>query len=117
MTRDELKQKLEAVRDKLAEKYADRINNTLESSDARVRSFKEGWDAAMTIAKEREAKLVQPLVEALEKVIFALQCNIIKHNGKVPTMSDEQVFEASIEIRDQAKEALADHKRMMEEEE
>lgn len=33
------------IRDAEAEKYADRIQNTLEASDARARSFKAGFDS------------------------------------------------------------------------
>jgi hypothetical protein len=38
---------MNSERDKAAEEYADRIMNTLEDADARARSFKAGWDAAL----------------------------------------------------------------------
>lgn len=45
-----IREDLKDMRDKLAEEYADRICNTLESADARARSFKAGFDSGCSAA-------------------------------------------------------------------
>lgn len=45
---------LEQLRDELAESYGNRILNTLETADQRVRSFKQGFNAAVQAIHERE---------------------------------------------------------------
>lgn len=46
------------------------------------------------------------LREALEQNNFALQCMIIHFNGKVPGLTDEQVFYGAVAARDSSKDAL-----------
>lgn len=80
----------------------------LQQSKERGEADQRSDSAQMLLAelKHREARLV----EALEKVLFALQCMIIQHNGKVPGLTEQQVFDGAIEARDAAREALAAHK-------
>ncbi len=53
------------LRDKLAEEYACRIMNTLETADARSRSFKAGFDACL---REVDADYIKHK-DALEKKV------------------------------------------------
>jgi DNA gyrase/topoisomerase IV subunit B len=62
---------MNSERDKAAEEYADRIMNTLEDADARVRSFKAGWDAAL------KSSVVKELIRVLE--FYADKDNWQKH--------------------------------------
>jgi hypothetical protein len=44
-TQKQIQERLHRMRDEGAEKYADRIHHTLETADARVRSYKAGADS------------------------------------------------------------------------
>lgn len=51
----------------------------------------------------------QGLRRALEQNQFALQCMIIKWNGAVPGLTDQQVWDGAIAARDATRELLAAH--------
>lgn len=56
--------------------------------------------------------LVKEYRAALEESQFALQCMIIKCNGKMPGLTDQQVFDVAIKARDRARQALAEYERV-----
>lgn len=90
------------ARDEEAQDHFDRREKLFDLNDfskevIAVESHKLGADWARAYTLEE----LSPIVDAL---LFALQCNIIKHNGKVPGLTDEQVFQGSIEARDKAKD-------------
>jgi alpha-galactosidase/6-phospho-beta-glucosidase family protein len=68
-------------------------------------------DAEWPVVRQLEAERAksQKLVAALEANNFALQCMIIHFNGKVPGLTNEQVFEGAISARDEAKQAIKDY--------
>lgn len=56
----------------------------------------------------------EKLAEVNSKVMFALQCMIINYNGKVPGLTDQEVFDGAIIARDEAKQALAEFEKFKE---
>lgn len=85
------------IREKISEKILDDMN----ISDDHI--FADMW-----------AQRCLKLVEALEANNFALQCMIIHFNGNVPGLTEQQVFEGAIDIRDKTRKTIDDFKKEME---
>lgn len=47
-----------------------------------------------------EAERAMELVEAADKLLWAVQCFIIQSNGNVPGLTKEQVFDGAMSARD-----------------
>lgn len=60
----------------------------------------------LTAANER----AKGLVESGNKVLFALQCMIIKWNGAVPGLTEQEVWDGAILARNEFKKALLKYK-------
>jgi hypothetical protein len=65
------------------------------------------------VIEERDALLAQAeaLAGALEANTFALQCMIIKWNGPVPGLTEQQVWDWAISARDDSKIALTTYRK------
>jgi len=96
------KSSLERIRDELAEKICP--YDPYHSGGIETLGFKKGWDARDVIAKEREAKLVEAL-KMYESIPIKEVYNKYPDNPEIETEI----------LNYYAEQALADHKRMMEE--
>jgi len=116
----------------LAQEYGNRFLRDSSMGTVRRMAFRDGWKAckcnirsedivqqtlnlANMCAKEKHDALdelakekarAKELLEALGEAIFALGCTIIRAEGKVPGLTDQQLYDGCVIARDKGIEII-----------
>lgn len=93
---------------------ADFVNEFNESTSKYIAAASPDVIAALARAYLEQAERLEKLEaahlearELVEKLTFALQCMIINKNGAVPGLTDQQVFDDAVDVRDEARAFLS----------
>ncbi len=83
-----------------------RANAGISQNTDQAAAFETGYELGWELALKSDPRVLA-LVEAGDKALFALQCMIIQHNGAVPGLTEQEVFDGAMKARDEYKSELA----------